>query len=42
MIFGVIGEVDQIGGQHLARPLVFERVRPKDPSESRLWQELLR
>jgi hypothetical protein len=42
VIFGVIGEVGQIGGQRLARPLAFERVHPNDPSESRLWQELLR
>jgi hypothetical protein len=42
VIFGVIGEVGQIGGQRLACPLAFERVHPKDPSEGRLWQELLR
>jgi hypothetical protein len=42
VIFGVIGEVGQIGGQRLACPLAFERVHPKDPSESRLWRELLR
>ena len=42
VIFGVIGEVGQIGGQRLACPLAFECVHPKDPSESRLWQELLR
>ena len=42
VIFGVMGEVGQIGGQRLACPLAFERVHPKDPSESRLWQELLR
>ena len=42
VIFGVIGEVGQIGGQRLACPLAFERVHPKDPRESRLWQELLR
>jgi hypothetical protein len=41
VIFGVIGEVGQIGGQRLACPLAFERVHPKDPGESRLWQELL-
>jgi len=39
---GVIGEVGQIGGQRLACPLTFERVHPKDPRESRLWQDLLR
>jgi hypothetical protein len=42
VIFGLIGEVGQIGAQRLACPLVFERVHPKDPSESRLWQTLLR
>jgi hypothetical protein len=42
VIFGVIGEVGQIGGQRLACPLAFERVHPKDPSESRLWRDLLR
>ena len=42
VIFGVIGEVGHIGDKRLACPLVFERVHPKDPSESRLWQELLR
>ena len=42
VIFGVIGEVGEIGGQRLACPLAFERVHPKDPSESRLWQDLLR
>jgi hypothetical protein len=39
---GVIGEVGHIGDQRLACPLAFERVHPKDPRESRLWQELLR
>jgi len=42
VIFGVIGEVGHIGDQRLACPLAFERVPPKDPCESRLWQELLR
>jgi hypothetical protein len=42
VIFGVIGEVGQIGGQRLACPLAFERVHPKDPRERRLWQDLLR
>ena len=42
VIFGVIGEVGHIGGQRLACPLAFERVHPKDPRESRLWQDLLR
>ena len=42
VIFGVIGEVGEIGGQRIACPLAFERVHPKDPSEKRLWQTLLR
>ena len=42
VIFGVIGEVGHIGDQRLACSLAFERVHPKDPSESRLWRELLR
>ena len=41
VIFGVIGVVGQIGTQRLACPLAFVRVHPKDPRESRLWQELL-
>jgi hypothetical protein len=41
VIFGVIGEVGEIGGQRIACPLAFERVHPKDPSEKRLWQSLL-
>jgi hypothetical protein len=41
VILGVIGVVGEIGGQHLACPLAFERVHPKQPSEKRLWQELL-
>lgn len=42
VIMGIIGEVGEIGGQRLACPLAFERVHPNDPSESRLWQGLLR
>jgi len=42
VIMGIIGEVGEIGGQRLACPLAFERVHPKDPSESRLWERLLR
>jgi hypothetical protein len=34
--------VGEIGGQRLACPLAFERVHPKDPSEGRLWEGLLR
>jgi hypothetical protein len=42
VILGVIGEVGEIGGQHLACPLAFERVHPNQPSEKGLWQDLLR
>jgi hypothetical protein len=41
VIFGVIGEVGELGGQRLACPLAFERVHPKDPREVRLWRALL-
>lgn len=41
VIFGIIGEVGEIGGQRIAKPLAFERVHPKDPGEQRLWQALL-
>lgn len=42
VIFGIIGEVGEINGQRLALPRAFERVHPKDHSEKRLWQELLK
>lgn len=42
VIFGIIGEVGEINGQRLALPRAFERVHPKDNSEKRLWQELLK
>jgi hypothetical protein len=42
VIFGIVGEVGEIGGQRVACPRTFERVHPKDPSESRLWAEVLR
>ena len=41
VIFGVIGEVGEINGQRIACPLAFERVHPKEPSEKRLWSNLL-
>jgi hypothetical protein len=41
VIFGVVGEVVEIGGQRLACPITFERVHPKDHSERRLWHDLL-
>lgn len=42
VIFGIVGEVGEIGGQRIACPRAFERVQPKDPSETRLWREVLR
>jgi len=42
VIFGIIGEVGEINGQRLALPRVFQRVHPKDTSEKRLWQEILK
>lgn len=42
VIFGIVGTVGEIGGQRVACPRAFERVHPKDPSESRLWAEVLR
>lgn len=41
VIFGIVGQVGEIAGQRLALPLAFERVSPKDPRESRLWDTLL-
>jgi hypothetical protein len=42
VILGVVGAVGEINGQRLACPRRFERVHPKDPSEARLWREVLR
>ena len=42
VVFGIVGEVGEIGGQRIACPRAFERVHPKDPRESRLWSDLLR
>jgi hypothetical protein len=42
IILGIIAEVGEINGQRLALPRAFERVHPKDPSEKRLWCELLK
>jgi hypothetical protein len=41
VVFGIVGEVGEIGGRRLACPRAFERVHPKDPSEGRLWTDLL-
>jgi hypothetical protein len=42
VIFGIVGEVGDIGGQRLVVPHAFERVHHKDPREARLWHDLLR
>jgi hypothetical protein len=42
VIMGIVGRVGEIGGQRVACPQAFERVRPKDPGEKRLWRDLLR
>jgi hypothetical protein len=42
VIMGVVGEVGEINGQRLACPRRIERVHPKDPSQTRLWREVLR
>jgi hypothetical protein len=42
VIFGIVGEVGEVGDQRVACPRAFERVNPKDPSETRLWADVLR
>ncbi len=42
ILFGIAGEVGEIGGQRLACPRAFERVNPSDPREERLWCDMLR
>jgi hypothetical protein len=42
VIFGIVGVVGEIGGQRVACPRAFERVDPKDTSEKRLWQEVIK
>ena len=42
VIFGVVGQVGEINGQRIALPQAFERVHPKDPSETRLWSIILK
>jgi hypothetical protein len=42
VIFGVVGRVGEIHGQRIALPQAVERVRPKDPSEARLWRDILK
>lgn len=41
VVFGIVGEVGEMGGQRIACLRAFERVVPKDPSESRLWSVML-
>ena len=42
VIFGMVGQVGEINGQRMALPQAFERVHPKDPSEARLWRDILK
>ena len=42
VIFGVVGKVGEINGQRIALPQAFERVQPTDPSEARLWRNILK
>jgi len=42
VIVGIIGRVGEINGQRIALPQAFERVHPKDPSEARLWRDILK
>lgn len=42
VIIGISGEVGELNGQRIALPRAFERVHPKDPSEARLWEEMLK
>lgn len=42
VIFGIVGQVGEIGGQRVALPRTFERVSVQDPRESCLWASLLR
>ena len=42
VIFGICGEVGELNGQRSALPRAFERVHPKDTSEKRLWEEILK
>jgi len=42
VILGIVGETGEVNGQRLVRPRRFERVHPKDPTEKRLWRNLLR
>jgi hypothetical protein len=42
VIMGIVGQVGEIGGQRLVLPRAIERVHPKNPSEKRLWRDMLK
>lgn len=42
VICGVVGQVGELNGQRIALPQAFERVQPNDPSEARLWRNILK
>ncbi len=42
VIFGICEEVGELNGQRIALPRAFERVHPKDTSEKRLWEDILK
>jgi hypothetical protein len=42
VMLGLIGEVGELNGQHLALPRAIERVYPQDGSKGRLWRLLLK
>jgi hypothetical protein len=42
VIFGIVGVVGELYGQRIALPRAFERAHPQDPSEKRLWQDILK
>ena len=41
VVMGIACEVGEIGGRRVACPRTFVRAHPKDPSESRLWADIL-
>lgn len=41
-ILGICGAAGEVNGQRMALPRLFERVHPKDPSEARVWVEMLK
>ena len=42
VIMGIAGQVGEIGSQRLVLPRTIERIHPKDPSEKRLWRDMLK